>query len=46
MKLQVVVFLALVSCELGFTLPTVYELQNTERMLEASDKELSDMVGE
>lgn len=45
MKLQVAIVLAVVGCVLGYTLPTVSELQNTERMLKATDEELSGMVG-
>lgn len=46
MKLQqIAVVLALAGCVLGYTLPTVHELQNTERMMRSNDQELSDMVG-
>ncbi|KAL5285332.1 hypothetical protein ACFFRR_007199 [Megaselia abdita] len=43
MKLQIAVVLALANCVLGYTLPTVHDFQNTERMLKADDQELSEM---
>lgn len=45
LQVSVLVVLALASSALGYTLPTVHELQNTERMLKATDEELSAMVG-